>query len=627
MRRFLALAIVLTMLFSLMAVAAVPVSADDGGEWNVYANSNEFRDDFDPIEKDMTCVPGYKYVLGEGLKVTSAGWTDCNPKFGIQSKEKVDLTNGVYMLIRIDAFSFDATDGWFTFSISDTQYVSVGSQDKAKDGERITAMVRPDKEGKISSVQWNYSNFQWSGTSTMTNSDSVKYDENGNILLALSIKYDYNDGYTVSVNGAQMPKSAKTWMDKHFAEGEAYVGINMQNNKKGGTAECTLLKYGVSYDRCATPVGYDSAEPVVYSHTKAPIADRFSVEEGKPAIVLNGSREDSDAKSTVKNSGPYSLTEENYIHYTSPQAKVEISISVKNEVSYAITDFPYVLVMTRNLCSCGTDKCFGFEMISMYIMTGESIAAGSDSKVSDIGIAHFDDGPYVTEDGVYHYYLIDMSDYDTIGWEAEGRINAVRFDTSVDMQTLGRNEFDICFVAFFDDEYYAHEYAMNFISGDVEESEPETTEPEVSDTEETDPEETEEIETEEIETEEIETEEIEDTDVEEDENLDTDVEETASESSKPEATESEAGAVTSESAVKEDEDKEDEDKEDEDKEDENDEEGKNKTTETANKLAGDSSSNEAGEQGCFGSVGTVSALFVAIVFGAAMVAYPKKKKK
>ncbi len=353
MKRILSAVLTVAMLLSLAAITAIPVFAEDEGDWIVYASSGEHRDDFNPVEQDYACVPGYSYVAGKGLVVTPAGWSDCNPKFGIQTKEKIDIRNGVYMVVRIDEFSYDASDKWFSFSISDKQYISVGSQDIAKDGERIIGMVRPNNQGKVSSVAWYYSNFKGASSTNMTFTQDSMYAEDGDVLLVFCVSYDKSTGYKVTLNGAEMPKVAAEWMLEHFADGDAYVGLNVMNNKKGGTAACTLCEFGENEFNSYVPYGTDEANAVTYPHTNAEIAEPDTVPEGQPAVFLNGSREHSDSKTTTKNSGPYSLTEENYIHYLSPKSKVELLMSVKKEVSYDIYDFPYILVMVRNFCTCG----------------------------------------------------------------------------------------------------------------------------------------------------------------------------------------------------------------------------------------------------------------------------------
>lgn len=45
------------------------------------------------------------------------------------------------------------------------------------------------------------------------------------------------------------------------ANGEFYVGINIQAAVTNGTAAITILKYGTSEADATTPVGTDSKEP------------------------------------------------------------------------------------------------------------------------------------------------------------------------------------------------------------------------------------------------------------------------------------------------------------------------------------------------------------------------------
>ena len=69
------------------------------------------------------------------------------------------------------------------------------------------------------------------------------------------------------------------------ANGEFYVGINIQAAVTNGTAAITILKYGTSEADATTPVGTDSKKPEENEMEIAPIADPSTVEANKPAIL------------------------------------------------------------------------------------------------------------------------------------------------------------------------------------------------------------------------------------------------------------------------------------------------------------------------------------------------------
>ena len=97
----------------------------------------------------------------------------------------------------------------------------------------------------------------------------------------------------------------------------------------------------------------------------------------------------------------------------------------------------------------------------MYLMAGEDIAAGDDRKVS--GFTPAVDTAIECDDGNYLYFMVDVSEEDKTA-DAEGRINGIRFDvTGIDITTPGKNEFDICFVAFFRNAEEAESYVNAYL--------------------------------------------------------------------------------------------------------------------------------------------------------------------
>ena len=466
MKKIFAIMLAVCMLASAFAIFSIPASAAENA-WVVYGNSKDYRSDFNEAYGDeYSNVPGYQYIYNEGLKTVSPNWENTTPKLGVQTGEKVNLKNGVYMLVRIDEFSYEASDKWFAFSISDTQYVNVGSESAEKDGERIVALVRPTQDANgtlgMSEIQWRYSNYKWGNRSYMS-ADAEKFVD-GKAILELVVTWDnMRNTYNVTVNGAAIDATSLAWMNTHFADGEAYIGINIQNNEKGGDAGLTVLKYGENEATAIAPYYTDSQEPVnnEWRYEIAEIADPNSVATNRPAVILNGSRDLSDSKTTTKNDGITSLTEEGFKHIAADRTKMEISFSVKNSVSYNITDFPIVLVLTRNLCTCTADSCWAYEEADMYLMAGDDLAAGSDRKVSGFNPAVY--SAIECDDGDYLYFMVDVSEEEKTA-DAEGRINGIRFDViGIDITTPGKNEFDICFVAFFRNAEEAESYVNAYL--------------------------------------------------------------------------------------------------------------------------------------------------------------------
>ena len=474
MKKVFAILLAVCMLASVAAIFSIPAAAADKA-WVVYGNAGDYRDSFNEENGDeYSNVPGYKYTFGVGLQTISPDWENTAPKLGVQTGEKVNLKDGVYMLVRIDEFSYDAGDKWFAFSISDTQYVNVGSGDKEEDGERVVGIIREPTATNLAPIQWRYSNFVWdqSGIQMSTPKEDM-FDENGCALLALEITWDPSkETYSVNINGAKATATTIAWMNEHFADGYAYVGINLFNGKQGGDAGLTVLKYGTSKLSAMTPFYLDSQKPEKKEdlYKIAEIAGADTVPEGKPAIFINGSSETSDSKFTVTGSDTLTLTEEGYKHIVADRTEAQVYFSVKNSVSYDIKDFPVGLVLTRNYCNC-EDDCWAYEQAKIYLMSGADIAPDGFRCVSATPASG--DTSIKCEDGDYLFYVVNFAEAPLTA-DAEGRIHGIRFDLlGIDVTTPGKNEFDICFAAFFRNETDATNYAYEFLGIDPN-AQPET---------------------------------------------------------------------------------------------------------------------------------------------------------
>jgi hypothetical protein len=344
----------------------------------------------------------------------------------------------------------------------------------------MTTLIRPDNNGKIAYVEWYYGAFQWSNRTDMTTPDTEKYDENGKPILALTITWD-GTTYAMDINGAPAPDTTIAYMNEHYANGEAYIGINLMNTNKGGTAACTVLKFGTSKEDAEVPVGEDSAEPTPFKGDPiADIIDPSTVPEGQPAIFMNGSRTLSDSKSSTGRSGTGNtrLNEDGTFRYIANSSNAEISFAPKNDVSYSIDDFPVILGLTKNFCTCDMDgECLGFESADMYIITGEFIGADDQHKATEINMSY---DPIVKDGDTYLYFYVDTSE--DINWDAEGRFNGARLDLNgILWNSPGQNAFDVCFLALFRSVEEAEEFVMNWIGVEEEVITTETEAPDVTD--------------------------------------------------------------------------------------------------------------------------------------------------
>jgi len=472
MKKFISALLAVVMILSFAAVVSLPASAAVEGDWMIYSTAAQYRDDY---EGDYSSVIGYEYT-NEGLKVLPADWRDFGPAGGIQTKRPYDVKEGVYMLVRVDEFSFDAGDEWLNMNLWSQQMLSPGSNDVDKYGFGLQTLVRTDDQGNITTLWWHTGGFDSGARSTITG--ETLRDENGKLLLEFTVTWD-GTTFAADINGWEAPESVINYMNDTFDDMEAFVGFNFMAGKKGGVAEMTILKFGTSKEDARVPLGSDAQDPVNRYIEIAEIADADTVEPGMPGVLLNGSRDFSDAKTNTGISGSkYRTRNDDWsVTYLSDKSILNASYSVANDVSYDIQDFPIALVLTRNYCSCeeedGEVCCYAVEEVWAYIMTGEFTSADDDHKTM-LEVCY---EPIVDDDGnSYLYFFCDMSNEDYT-WDAEGRIHGIRADFyGIYYNEPGRNTLDVCFMAFFRNLEEAQAYIYDYVGiGDVEEN---TTDPE-----------------------------------------------------------------------------------------------------------------------------------------------------
>ena len=474
MKRILSTLLVAAMLLSLVIVASVNVAAVDG-QWTVYAPASQYAEDF---EGDPKSVPGYEYT-DDGFHMIHGNWSSTSPWGLIQTKDPVDLKDGVFVTFRVDDYSYDASDKWFNVNIWDSQMIEPPVEGF---GEGVQTLLRPSADAVFSSVAWYINNFTSSGSANVAEESKGLKTEDGKVLINLTITWD-GASYAVDINGAAAPEKVITYMNEKWGtDSEAYIGLCMQNDKKGGTVEATVLKFGTSEADATIPMGDDKLDPVDNTVVYAEIADASTVPAGQPAIFMNGDRTNSHTGGALKAATDCSVSvnDDFSVHVVANAGNCDGgTFRVKSDVSYAIEDFPVVLCLTKNFCTCGSDECYALESVSVYTFNGESIAPAPNNAVREIDMCY--DPYYIGEDS-YLFFYTDLSDeYSAL--EASGRINGARFDfTGIDYGTAGANAFDLMFVAYFRNVDEAEAYVENYLtelgwSADAGETDPVETDP------------------------------------------------------------------------------------------------------------------------------------------------------
>ena len=460
MKKILSTLLVAAMLLSMVIVAVVPASAADDSDWDTYGRASQYDPDSDD---DKTSVPGYEYT-DDGFHMTPADWSTATPWGQLSTTAKVGLKDGVYMQVRVDDFSYDASDKWFNLYIWSENKIDEGSAD-TRWGHGVQTLIRPNTStdpevpGKLGGIAWYIEEFTNAGSSTIDEANTAPVD--GKNVLTLEIRWE-NGSYVVFINGCVAPEKVINYMNETFGyDDAAYIGFAMHNDKMGGTLEATVINFGTSADDAATPVGDASKDAVNYTIEVAEIKDGSDVPAGQPAILMTGNRIESDLKGTPKSTtgSIISITEDYKVHVVASKSVGDIGAwKVDNDVSYDIKDFPVAVCVTKNFCTCGFDgECMAFETASVYMMSGEYVSPSPKMSIKNIDMCY---DPYVIGDDTYLYFYVDMAaEKEGI----EGRIHGARFDFSdIDLATPGANAFDVEFIAFFRTVDEMEEYMENY---------------------------------------------------------------------------------------------------------------------------------------------------------------------
>lgn len=461
MKKILSMVLVAAMLLSVVfVIAAVPAAAVDGN-WNTYGLASESGDDYAGEKKS---VPGYNYTA-DGFHMTSADWSTSTPFSQLSTKTKVNLKEGVYMQVRVDEFSYDAPDKWFNLFIWSTPHIDEGAPGF---GTGVQTLIRPGGSsdpavpGACGSISWYTNEWTNSGSSTIAEENRTVVD--GKNVLTLVVTYDPTAGYAVTINGSEAPEKVVAYMNEAYkTDDSAHIGFAMLSAKKGGVQSATVLKFGTSEATATKPQGDDSKASVDYKTEYAPIASGADIPEGTPAILMTG-----DLANTALANPPKSqvgtkiqIVEGNNVKVIGQSALADAGYwKVDSDVSYDIAEFPVVLCITKNLCSCKMeDGCNAFESANVYVCTGDNVTPSPTCHVKGIDIGY---DAYDINGDNYLYFFYDTS---LDGEKFTGRINGTRFDFGIDMETPGANEFEIVLQAFFRTTEEAEAYAEEVFKG------------------------------------------------------------------------------------------------------------------------------------------------------------------
>ena len=111
MKKLLVMLVILSMIVSMAVI--VPSAADIEGDWTTYRNPLDYFEP-DPETGEVTesyrPAAGYEYT-SEGLTIKPADYTGTNPFMKVETKDKHNLKDGLYLKFRIDSFSYKGEEG------------------------------------------------------------------------------------------------------------------------------------------------------------------------------------------------------------------------------------------------------------------------------------------------------------------------------------------------------------------------------------------------------------------------------------------------------------------------------------------------------------------------------------
>lgn len=449
-KRIIAMLVCTVMLLSMIPMSLLTIGAVDvEGDWTTYRFANEYDDpegEIDPDAEPTIYKPeaGYTYT-DDGFTIVPADYKNTTPAMSVVTKEPQYIKEGIYLQFRIDDYSYDGgmdVDQWICLSLTTGEKVAPGSTEY---GGGWLTLIRGTGNG-IAESQPHLTDPKTEDFGGTFNNHGgivpieVPKDSEGREIYTFEVTWNGSE-YEIKINGIIQTGAEQTTdlLEKLNANGDFYVGINMQAGVMDGTAAITILKYGISEADATTPVGTDSKKAEENQMEIAPIGDPSTVEPNKPAMLW--SPETINIKSG--NNCTFSVLGDNTWRVSASDSTVFFTFTPKRSWSWNGEDFPVFGILVRDIWVDGG---------TAWYSAGEVAGALIDCTTS---FSIYDGESWEDAEGVEYFFVpIDMTDL----WE--GRINSVRLDLNI--SDPENREFDICFAGMFrsvDESYvYAEEY-------------------------------------------------------------------------------------------------------------------------------------------------------------------------
>ncbi len=468
MKKLIALAIAAIMVLSMIPVMAFTAFAaddydypePDDGFWSVYRDPKQYE-----LDEGVPYRPasGYEYT-SDGFTIIPADFTGTTPKTNIQTSSPVDISEGFYMKVRIDDFSYRGESGsedeWISFGISDKRMIDQGGTGWSNNW---LCLIRHDQAGgvdapycqsfnTVKATDTSVGTFRHLGNTNIT----CEKDSGGEQIYELEI-IPINGKYDVRVNGVTVAGIGE--VSKHIAAfEECYIGISLQSGQAGGTATCTILKQGTSKSNCETPDGNDEKEPEENFNFTADMSPSTEVPANEPAFLFDGTKTSFklDPNSSASNMSLDIKADYTY-HCTGAADDCYFVWNITNEKSYEAADFPIFAMMMKDYI--GDDG-------GVFYCSGDVLAPNNKYIAN---WSQWDDNARMFGgDNEYTLVMIDLGALieETEDGEAikkwQGRINAIRPSFGIDPADAEMCEWDICYMGFFRSVDEANAYADKY---------------------------------------------------------------------------------------------------------------------------------------------------------------------
>lgn len=424
MKKALSILMILLMIISTMPVMAIHSSAAEVmGDWTTYRASDGYNPPPEGEDPSYTPAPGYEYT-DDGFHMISPDYTNC-PTYGTaQTKDPVDLDDGVYMEVRVDNFTYGGEDGkadnWVSFSIWNQQSLAQGHTSGY--GQGWFSLNRfSNGTSDAGAIAQSFISGEPS-TMTLVSQPQIdpKLDENGKEIFTFSVTKS-GDNYIISICDVVVSSPAVTKHLKALNEhGEFYVGVSFCSSQTNGVVEATILKYGTSKEDASTPVGSDSKAPEANPVVIAELADSSTIEAGKPCLLF-----DANGSSWSGKLGVQGMTMDamgNGAFRISPtEATGFHTWNIRKTMSYQAKDFPIVAFLIE-------DPNAIIEKGELQYSTGQYVMADGVHKVP---FNIWDEANRSYGESGWTLFVLDMQkllDEETYADAWVDRINSLRFD-------------------------------------------------------------------------------------------------------------------------------------------------------------------------------------------------------